>query len=233
MAGDRVLGFRFANTGVPDDLWTPKANMLVLMNTPGLARLEVRLDDAAGRLLLRLEGRPLADEPLDAEGRVRLASTVAEYALGLDINPLAGHPERLPLRLVGDGLVPRYHDSRVGEVSLHGRGSLQALAFALGDPQLSELRFRSNVAVEGLSPWEELGWVGRRIRVGQMEFRVTRPKVRCLATHANPATGRRDRQVLATLTAAFGRDDPLFGVAMLPAAGAGEIRVGDAVTVLE
>src|SRR5687768_11500601 len=57
IAGDRVLGVRFADTAAADEAWSPKAGMLVLMNTPGLARLEARYDDQAGRLELRLDGQ--------------------------------------------------------------------------------------------------------------------------------------------------------------------------------
>ena len=41
VAGDRVLGVRLADNPAQDDEWSPKAGMLVLMNTPGLARLQV------------------------------------------------------------------------------------------------------------------------------------------------------------------------------------------------
>ncbi len=231
VAGDRVLGFRFASTEEPDDEWSRKQGMVVLMNTPGLARLQVRYDDRANRMAIVLDGKPFADEPLDTEGRVRLATALAGYVLGLDENPLEDHPERLPLRLVGDGVTPRYHDSQDGTVTLHGRGSLSALREALHDPEASELRFRSNVSIEGLDPWEEQTWIGRRIAIGAVEFTVDRPKVRCLATHANPITGVRDHPVMTTLTRAFDQKQPTFAVALIPA-GPGEIRIGDEVRVL-
>ena len=37
IAGDRVLGFRFASTPEADDAWSSKHGMVVLVNTPGLA----------------------------------------------------------------------------------------------------------------------------------------------------------------------------------------------------
>ena len=52
-------------------------------------------------------------------------------------------------------------------MTLHGRPSLEALAVAAGAPDLSEHRFRSNIAVDGLDAWEEQNWIGRRIRVGE------------------------------------------------------------------
>ena len=207
-ADGRVLGVRFADTEAPDEEWTPKAGMLILMNTPGLAHLQVQFDDTAGRLRIGLPGGAVVDEALDDDGRERIAAALAAYAASLPENPLRDHPERRPLRIVGDGRTPRYHDARAGEVTLHSRESLAALADVLGDTDLSELRFRSNVAVEGLEPWEELDWVERGVRIGGVRFEVSRGKGRCLATHANPRTGERDHQIMTTLTHAFGQKRP-------------------------
>ncbi len=233
VVGDRVLGVRFADTPAADDAWSPKFGMLALVNTPGLARLEARFDGQARRLRLRLDGETLAEEPLDAAGRARIATVLEAFALGLEENPLVGHPERLPLRLVGDGVTPRYHDNEAGQVTLHGRASLASLAETAGVGELDELRFRSNIAIEGIDAWEELGWIGRRVRVGAVELEVPRVKVRCLATHANPATGERDLPLMTTLTAAFGQERPTFGVALMPTGAGGDICVGDEVELVE
>lgn len=231
VAGDRALGLRFASTEALDDAWSAKQGMLVLMNTPGLARLDVRFDEAAGTLSFRLDGVLVVEAGLNEAGRRRIAAALAEFALGEAVNPLVGHPERLPLRVVGDGVTPRFHDNEQGEVTMHGRGSLRSLDAALGDVEVSERRFRSNIAVEGLEPWEEYEWIGRRARIGAVEFEVARTKVRCLATQANPETGRRDLPILTTLTHAFGREQPTFAVA-LKAVNGGEIRLGDPVALV-
>jgi hypothetical protein len=230
VAGDRVLGFRFANTPEADDAWSSKHGMVVLVNTPGLARLRLRYDDMNMRLKITLDGAGFADEALDPDGRRRLCDAIAEYVLALPEGPLAGHPERLPLRLVGDGRTPRLTDRPDGYVTLHGRDSLSALAHVLNDPEVSEVRFRSNVAIEGLEPWQEQTWIGRTLRIGPpgegCRFRVHAPVVRCLATHANPDTGLRDHQVMTTLTHAFNQEQPTFAVCLVPEAP-GVIRLGD------
>ena len=232
VAGDRVLGIRFADTEAPDDAWSRKHGMVALINTPGLARLRVVFDEKAFRLRISLVTPVLVDEVLNPEGRRRISAVLADYVLKLDENPLSGHPERLPLRVVGDGHSPRYHDEEPGRVTLHGRGSLQALEAALGK-DVSELRFRSNIAVDGLNAWEEQRWVGRRIRIGAMEFDVVKPKTRCLATHANPITGEPDLPILTTLTQKFGQENPTFAIAMLPSGRGGQIHVGDQVTLID
>ena len=233
VSGDRVLGIRFANTEASDDAWSKKTGMVVLMNTPGLARLNVRFDSNTQRLTISLDDEKLADEVLDKGGRKRIAIAVAEYVLTLDENPLVGHPERLPLRVVGDGITPRYQDSEAGRVTLHSRESLTAVAAAIGDPEVSERRFGSNIAIEGLKAWEEQGWVGRKVQIGAVEFDVVKPKQRCLATHANPETGERDLPILTTLTRVIGQEKPTFAVGILPANDPGEIHVGDAVAVID
>jgi uncharacterized protein YcbX len=202
------------------------------VNTPGLARLETRFEQDERRLTIALDGNVIADETLDEPGRRRLEAAVERYVLPLADNPLAGHPERRPLRLVGDGVTPRYQDSEQGQVTLHSRESLAALAAVLQAPTLDELRFRSNIAVEGLSAWEEQDWIGRRVQIGDIELDVVRPKTRCLATHANPETGERDLAIMQTLVQAFGQREPTFAVALMTHGRGGEIRVGDAVELV-
>ncbi|MSQ11961.1 MAG: MOSC domain-containing protein [Dehalococcoidia bacterium] len=232
IAGDRVLAFRMA-TDVPGDGWAPKPNFLVLMNTPGLALLKLRYDQAGRRLAITHNSAAFAEGGLDPQGRTQLVAAVTKYAVALKESPLVGHPERLPLRLLGDGETPQFHDDPTGRITLHGRGSLASLGTAIGDETLNEHRFRTNISVEGLAPWEELGWSGRRVRIGGVLFSVARPLIRCLATQANPLSGERDLPVLATLTESFSQERPTFGVALALDGSGGVIHVGDEVTVSE
>jgi uncharacterized protein YcbX len=232
VAGDRVLNLRFADAPVADDAWCRKYNGVVLANTPGLALLTTRFDDKRLRLKVSLADKVLVENALDGSGRARIVAALTEYVLGLDENPLKGHPERLPLKLVGNGRTPRYQDNVEGQVTLHGRETLASAAAALADSGLSEVRFRSNIAIEGVDAWGEQSWVGRRVRIGTVEFDAVRPKVRCLATHANPVTGERDREVMQTLVKAFAQKEPTFGIGMLTHGPGGKITLGDAVELV-
>jgi uncharacterized protein YcbX len=228
VAGDRVLNFRFADAPVADTAWCRKYHGVVLANTPGLARLNVRFDERTQRLKILFNDQILADDLLDEAGRQRAVDAITTYVLSLEENPLVGQPRRLPLKLVGDGATPRYQDNEAGQVSLHSRESLASAGMALGDPNLNELRFRHNIVIDGVAAWEEQSWAGAKLRVGNVVFETVVPKVRCLATHANPLTGERDLQVMQGLVKAFEQSQPTFGVGMLSNAG-GEIRVGDTV----
>jgi uncharacterized protein YcbX len=229
IAGDRVLGIRFGNSSAADDAWSAKHGFVALVNTPGLARLHLEFNHETRRLRISLHGAVLVDAALDDAGRTRIASAIEEYVLKLDENPLNSRPDRLPLRVVGDGATSRYQDNPAGQVTLHGRQSLAAVAAAAGEPEFSELRFRSNIAVDGLEAWEEQNWIGRSVRVGEIEFEVVSEKTRCLATHANPLTGERDLPVMQMLIKVFPRKEPTFAIAMTTAGRGGVIRVGDKV----
>jgi len=233
IAGDRVLGIRFANSAVIDDAWGKKHEFIALVNTPGIARLQLRFSHQTLRLRISIDGNFWFDEALDDFGRKRIAMAIENYVLHLDENPLSSHPERLPLRVVGDGITSRYQDNESGQITLHSRESLAAVASAVGDADLSELRFRSNIAIEGLEAWEEQKWVGRNIRIGEVMFEVVTPKGRCLATQANPHTGERDLAILKTLVGSFNQEKPTFAIGMVTCGAGGKIRVGDKVSLLD
>jgi uncharacterized protein len=232
VAGDRVLHFRFADAPVADDEWCRKYHGVVLANTPGLARLHVHYDAHVRRLRMEAGAQVLADEALDAAGRARLVGALTSYVQSLADNPLQDHPERLPVKLVGDGIAPRYQDNMAGQTTLHSRESLASAGVALGDAALDERRFRHNIVIDGVHAWQEQEWIGHKVCVGGVIFETIVPKVRCLATHANPRTGERDLEVMQTLVRAFRQQQPTFGIGML-SAGGGEIRLGDAVAVLD
>lgn len=230
-AGDRVLGLLFADAGpAVRDGWWPKERFTVLMNTPALARLRVRFDETTSRVAIALDGVTLVEAALGGPGRARIAAAITEYVLALDESPLRGRPERAPLRLAGDGDSPVFQDRGARHVTVMGRPSVDALAGAAGR-EVDERRFRMNVVLDGLEPWEELSWVGRTIRIGALDFDVTGPVVRCLATHANPDSGERDIEVMQLLTSVFGQAKPTMGVLAALRGRGGELAVGAGVTV--
>ena len=229
IAGDRVLGVRFADSTIPGDAWGTKHEFVALVNTPGLARLCLEFNHQTLRLRVSLQDEVLIDQALDDAGRERFASAIEDFVLKLDENPLSSHPGRLPLRIVGDGATSRYQDDEAGYVTLHGRPSLAAVAAASGVSDLSERRFRSNVAIDGLDAWEEQAWIGRSVRIGAVNFKAVSAKGRCLATHANPLTGQRDLPIMRTLLEVFPRKKPTFAIAMTTANRGGTIHIGDKV----
>ncbi|MDB6142207.1 MAG: ycbX [Pseudomonas sp.] len=115
---------------------------------------------------------------------------------------------------------------------LIGQASLDDLSDKVGRP-LEMLRFRPNLVVEGGEAFAEDGW--KRIRIGDMEFRLLKGCSRCILTTIDPKTGERsaDREPMTTLKTYREREgDVWFGQNMVND-GPGMLEVGMEVTVLE
>jgi uncharacterized protein YcbX len=114
---------------------------------------------------------------------------------------------------------------------LANEASLDALNGWLAEP-LPMTRFRPNVVVSGFPAWAEDGWIGRRVRLGTMTFRVPKACGRCVITTTDQETGERGREPLHTL-ATFRRegDGLMFAVNLIPD-GIGSLAVGDPVEAL-
>ena len=93
---------------------------------------------------------------------------------------------------------------------------------------LDPLRFRANIYLDGLAPWEELDWVGREVAIGSIHFRCVMRTRRCAAVDVDPKTGARDTNLPKALMTMYGHPD--CGV-YLEVLDGGEIRIGDTVAV--
>ena len=115
---------------------------------------------------------------------------------------------------------------------LIGEASLQDLSDKVGRP-LEMLRFRPNLVIEGSEAYAEDGW--KRIRIGDVEFRVVKPCSRCILTTIDPQTGERsaDREPLATLQKYRAQTDgAMFGQNLVNDSN-GRLEVGMPVEILE
>jgi uncharacterized protein YcbX len=115
--------------------------------------------------------------------------------------------------------------------SLDALDSLIARGDHAAEGPLPMDRFRPNVVIDGTAPWAKDGW--RRIRIGEVVFRVPKPCGRCLITTTDQRTAERGREPLHTL-ARHRRSGSrvIFGQNLVPE-NRGTLRLGDALTVLE
>ena len=91
-------------------------------------------------------------------------------------------------------------------------------------------RFRPNVVIEGGKAYEEDAW--RRIRIGDVYFKVVKPCSRCKVTTVDQDTTVRSKEPLRTMARFRKRGSKVyFGQNLIPER-LGIIRVGDSVEIL-
>lgn len=219
LAWDRRWAVAHDRARLTEGEWGPCANFSTGAKAPALMAIGAALDEATATLTLTHPDRPdLTFRPDDPD----------DTGAFLDwVRPLCPPNRAQPARIYavpGRGMT----DTDYPSVSLISLASNAALGHHLGQ-SLSPLRWRANFWLDGLAPFEERGWVGRRLRIGTAELEIAEPKVRCLATTANPETGTRDADTLKGLEALVGDRD--FGL-YARVAGAGVVRTGDRVELL-
>lgn len=168
--------------------WAPCANFSRGAKAPQLNAIDARLNEARQEItLFHPQANAITFCPETEDQRF------------LDwVKPLMPEDRAASARIVrapGRGMT----DSDFPSISLLGLASLRALGQQLGQPDLSPLRFRGNLWIAGLAPWEEFDWIGRELKIGGAVLKVRERITRCRATEVNPETGRRDADTLRAL----------------------------------
>ncbi|MCX7646772.1 MAG: MOSC domain-containing protein [Rhodobacteraceae bacterium] len=198
--------------------WGPKQNFLRGVAAPALMAVRCRLDEASRRVTLahpeagEIAGRP--DEPAEAAALVHW------------LRPLWPENRPAPAAILRAGDQP-FSDVPSPFVAVLNLASNRALGARMGR-ELSIHRWRGNLWLDGLAPWEEFDLVGRTIRIGAAELSVEARITRCRATGANPETGRQDADTLGALAEGYGHED--MGVYATVTTG-GRVAIGDEVVL--
>ena len=122
-----------------------------------------------------------------------------------------------------------FADRNVPALSLANPASLADFQDKVGQP-LSRERFRMNLWVDGLKPWEERDWVGKTLRLGKATLRVTEPIVRCRAINLQPGKASWDDDDLNLhLKRAYDHND--FGI-LCVVETPGSFKIGDEIEIL-
>jgi uncharacterized protein YcbX len=219
---DRVFAVENGPSGFSSDApeHLPKIKFLMLMRNERLALFRSRYDAQARRLTVTApDGRSVEGDPFAQDDRARFDRFFAETCT----DALRG-PPRLLVAPEGH----RFVDSRRGFVSLLNLASVGAIEGQIGRP-VDPLRFRANIHMQGLEPWQDFDLVGKRIAIGGATFTVLSRIVRCAATEVDPSLGLRDIRMLELLQTRFGHSD--CGI-YLKTETPGRIRPGDVLEVI-
>jgi len=199
--GDRLYAIENGTSGF-DPLapeFQPKIKFLMLMRNERLAALDAKYDDAATTLRIHQDGEEVVSGDLSTEaGREAIEGFFQRYMR----YELRGAPRVLT---APDAF--RFVDSPRGFVSLINLASCRALAEEVGMP-VDPLRFRGNLMLDGLEPWEEFDLVGHTIAIGNTaRLKVSSRIFRCAATNVDPATAKRNLDIPGTLMRGHGHTD--------------------------
>lgn len=197
--------------------WQPKMNFLRGVAGPELMAIRARLDEASRQVTLTHPTAGMLTVAPDSDGAALVNWLRLLWPADRPAPARVGHVPGQAMTDLPDPFI-----------SVLGLASNRALGQHLGR-DLSIHRWRGNLWLEGLAPWEELDLVGRRLRIGNAVLELRQRITRCKATTVNPETGRVDADTLGALARHYGHED--FGTyAVVLESGA--IAPGDEVTVL-
>lgn len=179
-----------------------KSEFYVLVAEARLAGLTTHVDPDTDHLRVHIREHCVLEANLrTAKGR---AAVLDFYARVLDL-PSGIKP--VFARDAGRRFTDTAHNSdrQMNFISLINLATVRDFAQRV-DREIDPLRFRANIYIDGLPPWQEFTLLGREFQLGDVRFRGTKPTGRCAATEVEPGTGHRDIPVPQLLTQTYGHD---------------------------
>lgn len=195
--------------------WAPPKTFVNQNRVSRLAQINVRFNPRNHLLELTHPDAPdLSIQPGTPDGDDALAEWIEPLVEGTVLSgPFLIYAQP-------DGAFTDFEET---DISIGSEASRRALGEIAGS-ELAHIRFRMNLWLEGLAPWEEFDLVGREVEVGSARLKIIERVKRCAATTANPASGQRDVQIPALLHEKFGHMD--FGI-YAQVVQSGTVRTGD------
>jgi ferredoxin-NADP reductase/uncharacterized protein YcbX len=213
---DRFLAVSNGSRDVPAQAWTACQAFVRMTKNPQLPLFKINFDGATEQLKLSFNGEELI---LDCDNAQSLEA--AAHKLVQWFPEHASQHIRLHRRNSDLG----WWDHPDAEISLINEATVASLQMH-ADVALDSSRFRGNLLLSGLRPWEELEWLGRTVQIGDAQLRILRPIDRCKATSLNPETAQADVNLPALLARHVGH---LYCGVYAQVVKAGRVAPGDMV----
>ena len=194
MPGDRVWAVAHEASKADGSEWVPCANFNRVSKVPQLMAMSAKLDDTTG--LVTLRHPQLGEITFNPDGDPQ---AFLEWVH--PIMPTNRAQSKRFVKVSNRGMT----DSDFPSVTLCNSASHSAVERKLG-MDISKLRWRGNIWLDGLSEWEEFEWMGRDVQIGDAILRPLERTDRCPSTNSNPETGVHDADVLSALDS-FGHRD--------------------------
>ncbi|MBB3591889.1 hypothetical protein FHX08_002233 [Rhizobium sp. BK529] len=244
--------------GLPGDrramVTDPDGHFITQRELPALARIEVRPEAGAFRLLMQGKADiavppPHPDRRLDViVWKSAVSAAVADDEINARLSEWLGRDVRLVFfdgqarrtanaEWAGEGSPVAFSDGY--QILVTTTGSLKALNADLAahaEGSVGMERFRPNIVIETDEAWAEDRWAA--IEISGIRFDLVKPCARCIMTTQDQLTGSRE---VPSPIPAMGRirmsgdrrvPGPLFGWNVTPR-GNGRVTIGDEVKIIE
>ncbi|SHE95389.1 hypothetical protein SAMN05444273_103251 [Litoreibacter ascidiaceicola] len=211
MPWDRTWAVAHEGARTDGNEWAPCANFSRGAKAPKLMAINCKLDEATEVVTLSHPDRETVS--LHPE---RDAAQLVDWVRPL--MPQDRAQSSHVVRVKDRGLT----DTPFPSISIANIATHRAVEAKL-DTSLSMQRWRANLWLDGLEAWDEFDWIGKILRIGEVEFAIEERITRCLATTANTETGERDADTLGALKSWGHQDFGIYGVVK----NSGTIRHGD------
>tara|TARA_B100001175_G_scaffold218392_1_gene185809 strand:- start:901 stop:1692 length:792 start_codon:yes stop_codon:yes gene_type:complete len=96
------------------------------------------------------------------------------------------------------------------------------------DKEIEKSRFRGNIYVDGIKPWEERNWIGKIIKINNVLFKVKKNIPRCVAINLKPKTEDDSLNLLQSLKKTYNHFD--MGI-YLTCLEDGKIEIGNKIEI--
>ena len=117
----------------------------------------------------------------------------------------------------------------LNSISLINLRSIKDLEKKSGE-KIEFQRFRGNLYIDGLEPWEERTWLNKNIVINNVSFKVEKHIARCSATNLKPNSDNVTINLPMTLKKIYNHID--MGIYLTPLTN-GEINIGDQIILDE
>lgn len=233
IAGDRRFALAHGASAFDPEhpVYQKKAHFLTWVRNPRLAALHCSFDPSGTRITVADPEPETSDDGID---NADLTTAAGRAALEELVQRMLGEAETRGSVRVAEAPGVWFSDKQPPYISLQNVATMVDLGHHLGpthgDAPADWRRFRANLLLDSFPAWSELGWIGKRLQIGEAVLEVAEVIGRCAATHVNPDTAELDEDILAALRRQYGHTQ--CGVYARVIKG-GMIRLGDTASIID
>lgn len=200
--------------------WAPKKNFLMMAKDEKIGWLSSKFNEDGNILTILRKGKQISRGSLDDPMGKQVLQT---FLTGFMPGGARGHP-----KIVKAPAEDCFTDVPENYLSIINLESVKDLETRIIRDEVHPHRFRGNLYISGAPAWSELGWIGKKLIIGDVELEVVEPIARCQATNIIPGKGEVNMNIPLSLQKAYGHRN--CGVYVKVTKG-GTIHPSDEITV--